>query len=92
MDYSSLITVGGTSQLAAANKGDRTFLRVQNVSANDMWCRFGQAAAVNSGILIKAGQTAEFYRATEPQITQKIYILGATTNDRYTMQDDSLDM
>lgn len=83
-DRSGTITLGGTSQQAAAANASRRYLLIQNVSTGDLWVNFGTAAVVGQpSILIKANG------AYEPVFipTGTVNIIGATTAQAFAMKE-----
>lgn len=83
-DRSGTITLGGTSQQAAAANTSRRYLIFQNISDTTMWLNFGTAAvATQPSIQIVAGGNYEPLVAP----TQAVNVLCATTGKAYACKE-----
>lgn len=81
------ITAGGTSQQVFAANNNRVFLRVENLSAGDLWYKFGVAA----GAAAPSWKLAPGERLTiEPPgfiDTRPLNIIGAATGQAFSAEE-----
>lgn len=82
-------TVGVTAATALARNDNRTYLEIQNTSANDLWFNFLSAdlstgtAAVNSGFKIAAG--GSWNNSVTHCPTNAISVIGSAAGTTYAI-------
>lgn len=84
-DRSGTITVGGTSQSMMSANTSRKFLFIQNLHpTEDLWIRFGSAAAVDGVGSIVLGPTQTYENPSHYIMTSAIHVIAATTGHKFT--------
>lgn len=82
-DGSGTITTGGTSQTVFAANASRSFLLIQNVSAEPLWVNFGAAANEDQpSVKLPIDEKLMFDGRFVP--TESVDIVGATTGSSFT--------
>lgn len=83
---SGTITLGGTAQTLAAANTSRSYLLVQNISAENLWINFTTAAVADQpSFKIVPGDT--FFMESSFLSTELISIIGATTGSKFVSKE-----
>jgi hypothetical protein len=72
-DSSGTITTGGTAQLVLARSVSRSFLKLQNISAEPLWFEFGSAratATITNGTVTSCTVTNSGFNFTKPPVVR----------------------
>lgn len=89
VDVNSTITLGGTAQSGALADANRAFIHIDNNhTSEDLWVRFLGTAAVDVGIRIPGGSSAEWTYGEMPSIKLAMSIIAATTGHKYGITAD----
>lgn len=87
-DRSGTITTGGVAQTLAAANPQRSYLRIQNLSASPLYVNFGSAASAGPGSF-KILSLGEFVLADLWGFcsVESVSIYGATTNQQFSAKE-----
>lgn len=88
-DYSGIITVGGTAQLAVPLNPNRRYLFIQNTSLTDiLWFNFGSVDASPGSPSIKLNPDADFTAEAGFIPSDAVTVFGSVTGQPFTIKQN----